>query len=268
MKPPKGKRSAPRKSNTSILTDWKDHIAKTVITMALGGLGTLVLVSGSFILKSDIRTKKFSNFVASEKEYLAKYDRRSEFCNSAVAAVDRASKRITQLNEYVQSHKNQASPNEINQMVEEGSEEAAKDSGLLAGYSADTTGLPVVFHRNVNEFFGTELDFWRGLNGLSVLTEKNSNAVEAKRLEILDRSAKLLYSTSLLTSSWKDMATATNAEGDRNVELANAVVTEAQHENAMMRMAWRVLLYSILLFFLLGCILVLDRVQKILSKKQ
>jgi hypothetical protein len=258
----------PTKDKTLVPSDWKNHIVKTLISLALGGLGTLMMVSGSFILKSDDRTKQFSDFEASEHEYLSKHARRIEFCNFAVEAFGRATKRTKQLTVYLQSHKNQINPSEVNQMVEEGSEEAATDSGLLAGYTSDTTGLPAAFHQSVNEFFKTELDLWHSLGGIASIFKNNSKAAEAKRIEVLDRTQKIVYSSSLLASSWTDMMNVTKAEGDRNVKLGEVVLEEVQHEGAMMRLAFHVLKYSGLAFFLLGCLVVVDRLRPVASKKQ
>lgn len=234
--------------------------------MALTGLGTLIAVSGAFILNSNERVQKFSDFTTAANAEIAKYSRRTEFCEAAVSAHERATRRTTQLNEYVQSHKNRVSSEKLNEMIMEGSQEAAKDLGLLAGYTADTTGLPTAFHASVNEFFKAELDFWHSMSGFSKLIEKNSKATETERLEILERLDKTIYTSSLLVSSWRDMAQVTTVQGERNIKLAHTMMIEAKHEATMIRIAWRVLLDSTLLFLLLGCYMVLDR--GILRKKQ
>jgi hypothetical protein len=234
----------------------------------LTGLGTLILVSGSFILKFDERQKQFYNSSASEKEYLSKSSRGMEFTHSAVEAVGRVSKRTTQLNLYLQSNKNQINPDKVNQMVEEGSVEAANDSGLLAGYTSGTTGLPASFHQSVNEYFKTELDFWHSLDGAISLPKNNPKAIEAKRLELLDRTQKIVYSSSLLLSSWTDMGSATKAEAEKNVKLVDALMADAQHEHEMMQLAFRTLKYSLFSFLLLVGLLLIDRERGVSSKKR
>jgi hypothetical protein len=52
MPAPRFRKGENDKGREFIPTEWKDHLAKTLITMALGGLGTLMVVCGTFIFNS------------------------------------------------------------------------------------------------------------------------------------------------------------------------------------------------------------------------
>lgn len=238
-------------------SDWKDHIAKTIITLVLGGLATLVVTSGTYLLNEDARLEKLSVFVASSKEMTARLKRRSDFCEAAVSAQQRAVKRSVRLTETLGVSKNLTNSNELRKEVEEGFQESAHDAGALAGYTPDSTGLPASFHESVNGFFKTELDLWQALDEISGSHQYD----QARRLEIQKRSHSVTYAASLLLSSWQDMEKVATAQTTRYEELCQTMVAEAHAEKELVHLAADVLKLSTALFFVIILFLLLERLM-------
>jgi hypothetical protein len=249
-----------------IPTDLKDHVVKTVITLALGGLGALMVASGSFLLNEQSRLQKFSAYKTTANEIVAKYARRHEFADAVRAGVKRTQKRFIELNKYLDSSKGHLSPEKLRERAAASSQEVADDLGLLAGFTPDTTGLPTSFHENVRGFFSMELDFWRVLDDASAELQRNPKTIPAKLYEIHDRLTSLLYASSLLVSSLEDTAEAVHSQAERNKALADAIQTEAQHEAMLIWIAWNVFIYSALLFILIAILMLLDRLQMTVRK--
>lgn len=244
-----------------IPSDWTDHIAKTLITLVLGGLGTLMSVSGSFLLSEQPRLQKFSAYTTTANEGVAKITRSRQFAEAALAAYKQVPKRFTRLHEYLDSHKNRYDA-ELQKIVITSSEEVAVEAGQLAGYTPETTGLSPAFHESVHGFFTKELEFWRTLDDAVAEIQKNPRTGRAKLFETHDRLENLLYASSLLSSSWEDMAKAVNLQAARNIELSQSMTAEVNHETLMIDMAKHVLRISALSFIMVVLLLLLDYASK------
>jgi exonuclease VII small subunit len=248
-----------------IPTDWKDHVAKTLMTLVLGGLGTLMLASGSFLLNEESRIQKLSEYTTAANESVAKYARGHEFADASLAALKRAEKRFALL--YECSSKHPVNSEKMREIEMVSSQEAANDAGLLAGYTPGTTGLPAAFHENVNGFFSRELDLWRTLDEALTEMRRNPKTGRAKLFETHDRFRNLVYASSLVESSWEDTAKVMVSQAGRDSALADTILMEVHHEATMISIAWSVLGWSALVFTLIASTLFLDRLQRKFRKR-
>jgi hypothetical protein len=260
-------KSSPKVENNVVPSDWKDHVAKTLITLALGGLGTLMVASGSYLLTEDTRLEKFSAFESSSKETTARLKRRMEFCEAATSAHGRAVDRSMRLTDTLNADKSHIDFSKLRKVVEDGFQESLRDAGALAGYTPDSTGLPISFHESVNGFFKTDLELWRALDEMPSSLQNPKNK-DAKRLEVQERLHSVLYAASLLTSSWQDMAKVTNSQAARDEELAKTIVDEANDERFMVHLAGHVLELSTALFLIIIFLLLLERLKVKVNQKR
>jgi len=243
-----------------IPAEWKDHVVKTLITMALGGLGTLMVVCGTYVLNSNDTVQKVLALNSSAKLELAKFDGRKEFCDAALKAVEQAGKRIHQFDQSWENDKSPSRFDNLKKIVSDSLLEVEKDSGSLAGYTPDATGLPVVFHNSVNGFFKTDMQFWRIMSDAlnASQTKKLSSATQQ---EIKERLVDIIYESSLMASSWQDMLSVSRSEYDKFIQQGQAIEADVQHEVLMRHLAIQTFVASALVFVIIVCILVLDKLQ-------
>ena len=171
-----------------ISADWKNYIGKTLVTLALTGVGSLMFVSGNFLLNVIPKLQTtISPLVILAKEEGERAKRHHELAASVMEVYQRRKERFARTTEFLESNMSQPDLARLSDLVDKNSEEAAHDSGLLSGFTTETTGLPVTFHESLHGFSQMEVDFWHSFSAALDATRKNPKTGREKILELHGR---------------------------------------------------------------------------------
>lgn len=261
-------RNKHHKGEGFIPADWKSHVGKTLITLALTGLGSLTFLTARFLLNAVPRLRaNTSKWEAIANEQSAQAKRTLEFSTALQEINQRRRERFDRATTYVESNKNHVNLQALSELAKETSEEAARDAGLLSGYTPETTGLPVSFHDSIRGFSEEELDFWRSFKEAADAIPKNPKNANDKLLELNNRLPKMIYAISQFVSSAHETTEVLEARAHKATEFAQTIKAQADDEIQLISLAWHVLLLSALSFLLLACLAVLTWLQGKAIKK-
>ena len=256
-----------KRPSNLIPPDWKDHFAKAFITLALGGLGTLMLVSGRFLINAiPTLEKRASELTIFAHEEQSKFNRAHELCVAVQETVPRTEKRITGIAEYLNSHKSHVDTEKFTALVNVNAAEAARDSGRLSGYTPETTGLSIGFHESLRGFLKTELDFWHTLEESTSAIRTNPKTRPEKIQEIHYRLQNMVYAMSLFESSMRDATETIQSRIQKDKEIAQSAKEELQFDAALLETAWWEFILTALFFLALACLIVVDRLRSKMAK--
>jgi hypothetical protein len=211
--------------STSVLTEkLREHVAFTLVGLALAALGTLGSLSLSFFLtyhdtaqsqyrKDDYAFKEFS---AKQPRALAFLHRVSEVEDRSLARSDRLVKGLKHPND---SHSS------LTATYESGLMDSTQDLAVLSGYSTETTGLPTKFHESVQSMLRAETELWHCV-GRNLSTLERGQLSRAGQADLHARLLEMNFTRSLLASAFEDMTFEQDLQKKAFEQLRNEIRVE------------------------------------------